>query len=100
MRSVMALLVMVVLGWLSACKGSAQDEYATGNPHFHVELLFEHEGCRVYRFYDYSSARYYAHCVGGNSVTEWNEPRSTGKDYTKNELMIPACSSPLLDGRR
>jgi hypothetical protein len=37
-----------------------------------AELLFEHEGCKVYKFYDGSPllpAHYFAHCQGPSTTT-------------------------------
>lgn len=44
----------------------------TNNADIEVELLFEHDGCRVYRFHDAGRAIYF---VKGGSDVRWN----TGK---------------------
>lgn len=34
------------------------------NPTYHVHYLFEHEGCKVYRFMDYGNFIYFTNCTG------------------------------------
>lgn len=58
-----------VLG-LSGCGGKApQSVHATTNQGINVEFLFEHEGCRVYRFEPGGHYVYYTNC-GDTSTTE------------------------------
>lgn len=47
---------------------------STDNPEISVQLLFEHEGCKVYRFVD-EGYRYYTTCGG----VEWDEVHCGGK---------------------
>ena len=55
---------------------------STNNPTVPVAMLFEHDGCRVYRFIDADRYRYYANCQHSSSVSsEWNEP--CGKSCTQ-----------------
>ena len=44
------------------------------NKTYTVDFLFEHDGCKVYRFYDYGNHVYFTNCNG--DVT------SIGKDST------------------
>jgi hypothetical protein len=55
---------------VSCAKPVEQTE--TNNPSFSVSKLFTHEGCTVYRFYDFGYYRYYVNCSGSviSSVTE------------------------------
>lgn len=43
---------------LSACGGPISISKAQNNPSYTVSYLFEHDGCRVYRFYDVRSGSY------------------------------------------
>ena len=61
-----------------------QQTVQTTNKAIKVELLFEVDGCKVYRFYDgmsnggaYPVAKYFTKCVGSNSVS-WVEPCGKG----------------------
>ncbi|HEY1957862.1 MAG TPA: DUF4884 domain-containing protein [Polyangiaceae bacterium] len=40
---------------------------ATSNPSIQVDLLFEHDGCRVYRFID-GGYHYFARCEGAGQA--------------------------------
>ena len=57
----------------------AQQILKTSNKDVKVELLFEIDGCKVYRFYDgtgggvYALPKYFTKCAGSNS-TSWIEP--------------------------
>lgn len=39
-------------------------EANTNNPEYNVQLLFEVDGCKVYRFRDFGSSRYFTICEG------------------------------------
>lgn len=60
---------------LVSCFGDPVSTSPTNNPEFKVELLFEHDGCKVYRFSD-NGTRYFTTCQG--EVT-WKEHH--GKTY-------------------
>ncbi len=56
----------------------AQKQLQTTNKDVEVELLFEIDGCKVYRFYDVkvgggAQAKYFTKCAGSSS-TSWVEP--------------------------
>jgi|SRR6185437_12839664 len=48
------------------CEVSAVATVKTNNPNMKVDFLFEHEGCRVYRFSDNGNDHYYAKCANGS----------------------------------
>lgn len=77
-----------LLAMLAGCTGDPQDVSPTSNDQYKVDLLFEHEGCRVYRFRDGNDRIYYAHCQHGIVRTERNEYHSTGKSgYTERHAI-------------
>ena len=79
-----SLLTVGLLGvafMLAGCKKAPQSEALSSNPEIRVGLLFEHEGVRVYRFYDEGRAIYYTDARG---KTEWH--RSNGKVATHHEV--------------
>ncbi len=53
---------------VSFCSCSIQQPIATetsaNNQTYKVEYLFEHEGCKVYRFYDRGNYVYFTNCKG------------------------------------
>ena len=55
-RSLPVLLLMLFV--LSACASPILVSSAQNNPDYTVSYLFEHDGCRVYRFYDVRSHSY------------------------------------------
>jgi hypothetical protein len=63
--------------------GCAKDpiyKTATDNPEMAVSLLFTHDGCKVYRFYD-SRRVYFSDCRGSVSH-ETQTHTNTGKTHT------------------
>lgn len=60
------LLALVVL--FAACRAFQRSPIYTqtpaNNPAYKVEYLFEHEGCKVYRFEDRGNWIYYTNCQG------------------------------------
>lgn len=67
---------------LIACKAAPISENSTNNPQLPVALLFEHDGCKVYRFEDAGSYRYFAKCAHSASVTS---ERACGKGCIRYE---------------
>ena len=52
---------------------------AANNSTYEVEYLFEHDGCKVYRFYDQGNFVYFTNCEGTVS--------SFKNDTTKNSVV-------------
>lgn len=38
------------------------------NRTYKIEYLFEHDGCKVYRFYDYGNYVYFTNCEGNTTA--------------------------------
>jgi Domain of unknown function (DUF4884) len=53
---------------LAGCGNNAISVQPTNNSNVKLELLFEHDGCKVYRFLD-GNPVYYADCRGAGSTT-------------------------------
>lgn len=74
-------IVAHVLGLLllASCvkKNTSLQTSNTDNPQIQVELLFTHDGCKVYRFYNIDY-RYFTNCTGS---TTWTE--NCGKNCTR-----------------
>lgn len=62
--------------WIFSCRVPAQSRLQATNPQVRVELLFEVDGCKVYRFYDSGQPRYFTKCQGnvGSSSVGWVQP--------------------------
>ena len=65
MRTCVLLFVAALNAF--ACNADPVATTKSSNPEISVELLFEHDGCRVYRFTDVYK-RYYVRCPGGGEV--------------------------------
>lgn len=63
---------------LTACTNRVQNRVKTSNSDIDAGLLFELDGCKIYRFYD-GGSRYFTNCKGS---TSWVE--SCGKNCSKN----------------
>jgi hypothetical protein len=73
--------VIVILLILAGCQREAQQEVQSTNNNFKVQLLFEVDRCKVYRFYD-GGVRYFTTCKGNVSWDEKNGKGSKVEDYT------------------
>jgi len=53
------ICLFIALITLNSCEKEGIRTSSTNNCHFQVSLLFEHEGIKVYRFYDGSRYHYF-----------------------------------------
>ena len=61
------------------------------NTDYKVYYLFEHEGCKVYRFYDYGNTVYFTNCSGdtvafGDSTQVRSSGSFKGKPFSATSL--------------
>lgn len=85
------LLVTAVIA-LAACEAPSVSKSPTNNAAVPVELLFEHEGCRVYRFQDAGRNHYFTNCTGSAVSTR---TRSCGKNcFRREDEEIPTTVTP------
>lgn len=76
MRYLLLLLLLV------GCEHKALHVSGTNNVEYQVGFLFEHDGCKVYRFYD-EGHRYFVKCENGSTSTHRNV--SCGKNCVRPE---------------
>lgn len=62
MKIIIALAAVTLA--LSGCARDPVEISRTDNPEIVVHKLFEHEGCKMYRFEDAGSKVYYSDCTG------------------------------------
>ena len=72
-KSTRVAITLLAFLFLSSCFKEAKETVSTNNNEFKVELLFEVDGCRIYRFYDGGYSRYFSNCKGNIS---WQEVKS------------------------
>jgi hypothetical protein len=75
------LLIIAIVLFCSCEKDAEKPSIATSNGAISISMLFEHEGCKVYRFYDNGNAIYYTDCRGKVEY-EYKTTTSTGKGQT------------------
>ena len=63
----------------TSCKRESTEVVTTNNKNFYVELLFEIDGCRVYRFWD-RGYKYFTTC---NGSVEWKSSEKLQEVQTK-----------------
>lgn len=59
-----AFAMVAVAFSLSGCGKDPVATSSTNNPNVSVSLMFEHDGCKVYRFVDDGRYVYYSNCRG------------------------------------
>ena len=62
MKTVLPAFLLLLAG--CAIQEPLTREEANNNKTYNVEYLFEHEGCKVYRFYDRGRYVYFTNCRG------------------------------------
>lgn len=62
-KTAVSVIVLLLFG-LSSCVRGPQQVYSTTNRNYTLALLFEHEGCKVYRFKDGDRFVYWTDCRG------------------------------------
>lgn len=73
-----------------SCMAPAQKVLQGTNEKVKVELLFEVDGCKVYRFYDgpeaRGNARYFTKCQDSNSSVGWLQPCGDDCQYYEENI--------------
>ena len=64
MRRLSPLLLPLLLASCTVTQHPISKEPAANNHYYKVEYLFEHDGCKVYRFYDNGYYVYFTNCNG------------------------------------
>ncbi len=77
----MRILILSLM--LLGCEEPAQKTVSTTNQNIKVELLFEHDGCKVYRFND-GGTHYYARCPMTATVSDYKD---CGEDCQYHETV-------------
>ena len=80
----MKYLLIIILFISIGCGTKSQQSVQSSNSKFDVELLFEVDGCKVYRFEDGMHHRYFTNCKGSTSWTQSNGKSSYEMEIPTN----------------
>lgn len=73
MKNVIVITLVCLLSL--SCNKEAKETSTVGE--FKVEFLFEHDGCKMYRFYDGGKFIYYSNCkYKSTTYTEYQEGKN------------------------
>lgn len=64
---ILAIGPFILMLIFNGCENPAERVVESTNSHFKVELLFEHDGVKVYRFFDNGRFIYYTNARGQTS---------------------------------
>ena len=79
------LLAVVITG----CYSQAQQKEQTTNSEFKLELLFEKNGCKIYRFLDGGRAVYWTDCRGKiESIYTTSSGKTSHEVRVQNETVL------------
>lgn len=78
------LAVLALAAALAGCGQRTQqpESSAAAGTGYKVDKLFTHDGCTVYRFWDWSNTRYFVRCDTGQAETMTSQ--SCGKGCTSS----------------
>jgi hypothetical protein len=73
----MKILILIGLLAVASCvKRKPESVQTVGD--YEIALLFEVEGCKMFRFRDQGHHRYWANCSGSVSSHKWQQTGKTG----------------------
>ncbi|MDB5244545.1 MAG: hypothetical protein JWN18_415 [Parcubacteria group bacterium] len=73
-----SVIIAALIG-LAACEKAPLRTESSNNAQINVQLLFEHDGCKIYRFADNGYNLYFTKCDRGQSHVSWNQTMMVGK---------------------
>ena len=83
MRYLLLFPVLVIMGGC-ATQIPLHEGKSENNKTYDVDYLFEHDGCRVYRFYDRGQYVYFTSCNGETiAKTDSTEIKNTTRKYNQ-----------------
>lgn len=59
-----AIFIAILIAILVECGVQEQGKENTSNPNIQIDFLFEHDGCRIYRFFDAGKRYFFSDCRG------------------------------------
>lgn len=80
------ILVIAIILLLTACNREAQQVIQSSNSEIRLELLFVHDGCKVYRFVDGGRNVYWSDCRGNMSTSYFQSQGKSGTTKDQQSL--------------
>lgn len=93
------LLLAVGALVLTSCEKDAQTTTRSSNPDISVDLLFEHEGCRVFRFEDGTHLHYFVKCASGSASTSTAHSQYNATTKTTDTVIEDIPTETVRGGR-
>jgi hypothetical protein len=88
MKSLISIsLTAIVLFSLLSCRTSVPitQQKAENNRTYDIDYLFEHDGCKVYRFRDNGEYVYFTNCTGQVSTSRGDSSKTQTVNLVKKE---------------
>lgn len=84
-----SLLAGTLIAGLSSCSPSLPIERrnSDNNKTYKVDYLFEHEGCKVYRFNDNGNYVYFTNCTGDVTAISTDSTKTRVETIVKSNLL-------------
>lgn len=89
MKTPFLTVLVCLVTVLTSCGGypdQVPESSVVTNNNYPVHFLFEHEGCKVYRFSDGTRDVYYTNC---NGSTSWQTTKQVGKHRVTEYHNVP-----------
>jgi hypothetical protein len=64
LKFTVVLIVLTLFSFSCYVRKPVSRTIPENNPSYEVDFLFEHDGCKVYRFYDRGNYVYFTNCCG------------------------------------
>lgn len=78
-NTIITIFAIATMALTSGCYNDPISSHPTNNHNFNVELLFEIDGCKVYRFDD-GGYKYFTTCKGSVSWDETDDETTINMD--------------------
>jgi hypothetical protein len=82
-----SLLILIVSTGFLSCTHHIPVSRITpeNNKTYSVDFLFEHDGCKVYRFYDYGNYVYFTNCNGDVTSIRLDSTENRTINFIRND---------------
>ena len=84
MKAILTLLIALLI--FTSCNDYGKPQQTTFHGDFQLELIFEKDSCKMYRFFDAGHAVYWSTCAGRVQEDHWHQTskNSGHRDYMQS----------------